>query len=110
FKPFYILFVRFGFSFFYNAKIQLYFGSVIFSSVACNGPGIAEGGASQHPTSTEIPYSKSKQNFLKKQLTPACGNTLLPAVLFFSVWCLFRIVFSPHVFHIFSVRVHNLTV
>ncbi|QDE20688.1 hypothetical protein FIP52_10095 [Riemerella anatipestifer] len=37
FKPLNILFVRFGFSFFYNAKIQLYFGSVIFSSVACNG-------------------------------------------------------------------------
>ncbi|AFR34634.1 hypothetical protein B739_0025 [Riemerella anatipestifer RA-CH-1] len=45
FKPLNILFVRFGFSFFYNAKIQLYFGSVIFSSVACNGQGIAEGGA-----------------------------------------------------------------
>ncbi|MBO4234785.1 hypothetical protein FO675_10895 [Riemerella anatipestifer] len=43
FKPFNILFVRFGFSFFYNAKIQLYFGSVIFSSVACNGKSICEG-------------------------------------------------------------------
>ncbi|WP_081274705.1 hypothetical protein, partial [Riemerella anatipestifer] len=42
FKPLNILFVRFGFSFFYNAKIQLYFGSVIFSSVACNGKRIGE--------------------------------------------------------------------
>ncbi|MDY3364447.1 hypothetical protein PG623_10650, partial [Riemerella anatipestifer] len=62
---------------FITQKFRFIFSSVIFISVACNGPGIAEGGASQHLTPTEIPLFKSKQIFLKKQLTPACGNTLL---------------------------------
>ncbi|AFR34633.1 hypothetical protein B739_0023 [Riemerella anatipestifer RA-CH-1] len=48
FKPLNILFVRFGFSFFYNAKIQLYFGSVIFSSVACNGGALRRSGLKYH--------------------------------------------------------------
>ncbi|AQY23302.1 hypothetical protein AB406_2373 [Riemerella anatipestifer] len=47
---------------------------MIFSSVACNGPGIAEGGASLHLTSTEIPHFKDKQKFLKKQLTPIAAT------------------------------------
>ncbi|MCU7571702.1 hypothetical protein N4241_11390, partial [Riemerella anatipestifer] len=39
-------------------------------TMPANGQGIAEGGASQHLTSTKIPYYKSKQKFLKKQLPP----------------------------------------
>ncbi|MDY3530314.1 hypothetical protein PG593_11090, partial [Riemerella anatipestifer] len=59
-KPFYILFVRFGFSFFYNAKIQLYFGSVIFSSVACNGRVLPKAGL--FSTQLQTKYNTSKVN------------------------------------------------
>ncbi|MCO7355931.1 hypothetical protein, partial [Riemerella anatipestifer] len=35
-----------------------------------NGQGIAEGGASQHLTSTKIPHLKDKQKFLKCKYPP----------------------------------------
>ncbi|OBP36686.1 hypothetical protein AWR40_09750 [Riemerella anatipestifer] len=52
-----------------------------FDTIAANGQGIAEGGASLHLTSTKIPHLKDKQNFLKKQLPPLaaipCCNQFL---------------------------------
>ncbi|MDR7707506.1 hypothetical protein, partial [Riemerella anatipestifer] len=67
----------------FNWIVKTFFNSTQYlSKISANGPGIAEGGASLHLTPTEIPYFKSKQNFLKKQLTPACGNTLLAVRLF----------------------------
>ncbi|OBP58300.1 hypothetical protein AQB27_09675 [Riemerella anatipestifer] len=51
--------------------------------IADNGQGIAEGGASQHLTSTKIPYSKDKQNFLKKQLTPLAAIPCYQLYYFF---------------------------